>query len=298
MAYTSSISAYGLLTNENLRQWGQGISQGISFAGLVNTNASGSINWSTAVASTGSSFVYGYEVFRFNDALQATAPIFLKLTYTNRDVGAGPGATAPRIVVEMGTTHNGSGTIGGQLFATGTTVLRYTGGSPNQNPWYRSLFAAGDGWFNAAFHYDNGDRTYNWYIGIERTRDYNGNTTSDGFGWILGGADNGGGVRTGYVPFSGTVPSFQFRLTALPSPCGYAFTNGKIMFSRVYWMNGGAYPVPATVLMYPSSLTFPPNSIFNFSPFQGMNAKYFRLPLQFVDSLQNGQNGCFAMRIE
>ena len=74
--------------------------------GLVQTTDTGQIDWTTVAAPTTSAQSMGYEIWRFNDALQATAPIFFKIEFGS----AGP-ADHPSIWLTVGTGSNGAGTI-------------------------------------------------------------------------------------------------------------------------------------------------------------------------------------------
>lgn len=100
-------------TDANYRIWGSELSAKFAEVGLVQTADTGQINWATAVR-PGVATDGGYEIWRWNDAMQATAPIFMKVWY-----GTGGATTYPRIRVEVGTGSNGSGTITG----TGAGVL-------------------------------------------------------------------------------------------------------------------------------------------------------------------------------
>ena len=88
------------------KSWGGGISTALSDCGFIKTSDTGQINWTSVVKpSTGSNA--GYEIWRFNDALQATTPIFFKITY-----GISNGASNyPRMVWELGGGSDGAGNI-------------------------------------------------------------------------------------------------------------------------------------------------------------------------------------------
>lgn len=89
------------------RAWGSEFSAKLAAVGLVQTSDTGQINWAT-VTRAGTNADAGYEVWRFNDSLQATAPIFMKVYY-----GTGGTTTNPRIRMQVGTASNGSGTVSG-----------------------------------------------------------------------------------------------------------------------------------------------------------------------------------------
>lgn len=88
--------------------------------GLVRVPFTGEINPSTVAAPTTPNTIRGYEIWRFDDALQATAPVYLKVGYgcastgnfrlslsvgTGTDgAGALTGAVTPTMVMSMGDT--------------------------------------------------------------------------------------------------------------------------------------------------------------------------------------------------
>lgn len=101
-------------SDATFREWGLEFNTKLAAAGLVQTADTGQINWTT-VLRPGAGVDAGYEVWRFNDALQATAPIFFRIAY-----GTFGDATAPRMRFTVGTGSNGSGTITG----TALTIQR------------------------------------------------------------------------------------------------------------------------------------------------------------------------------
>lgn len=297
MAFTGSISAFSNQTTSDLQQWGQGISQGFVAAGLVNTNASGTIDWTSVSAASGSAASYGFDVFSFNDTLQATAPVFIKLEYRNRAV-APPNAQNPAILLTIGTTHNGSGTIGGQMITPAALTIQYTGGPADKSATRNSLFAGGDGWFNAALWYDMVNGLNQWFINLERTRDAAGNTTSDGLCWNVLGSENGTSPRSGYMPFSGTVPASQVRIGVMPSPAGLmAITNNMVVPGRIFHFDGGMLPLPITSMLFTPAQMFFPYRIFTFSPYAGTTGQYMKFPGSSLLNLDGGITGRIAMRI-
>jgi len=79
----------------------------MSTIGLVQTSDTGQVNWTTATK-PGSNTTTDYEIWRFNDSLQGTAPIFIKLFY-----GTGVSTSYPAMKIQVGTGSNGSGTLTG-----------------------------------------------------------------------------------------------------------------------------------------------------------------------------------------
>src|SRR5688572_17990860 len=81
--------------------WGKALSDALTEKGLPKTADTGQINWLSPPAYNGTGgTAMGYENRRFDDALQATAPIFIKIEY---GTGASSTNKAPGIWVTVGT---------------------------------------------------------------------------------------------------------------------------------------------------------------------------------------------------
>lgn len=169
-------------TDALFRAWGSAISAAIAALGFVQTADTGQINWATVAHPVAGSTAAGYEIWRFNDALQSSAPIFFKLEY-----GTGNGVPVPAMWYTVGTGSDGAGTITGTALVGVTGVLsarlQSSSASAVLTPAFVGpCYAAGDGsalmlmlWPGVA----NGL----WSILlIERTRDWTGAATADG--WI------------------------------------------------------------------------------------------------------------------
>ena len=94
-------------SNTGFRAWGSELSNNFSAVGLVNHTAdTGQINWATANVPASSGVYAGYEIWKFNDSLQSTSPIYMKVEYGTY----GYSATSPslRISVSNGWANNGN----------------------------------------------------------------------------------------------------------------------------------------------------------------------------------------------
>ena len=67
------------------RAWGSALSAQIATM-LTRVAQTGDIDWITVARPAGGVYA-GSEVYRFNDALQSAAPIFVKFEYGTSDVG-------------------------------------------------------------------------------------------------------------------------------------------------------------------------------------------------------------------
>ena len=109
-------------TDATFREWGLELATQLAAVGLVQTADTGQINWVTVtrpIANTEG----GFEVWRFADVQQATAPVYFRIGYGTHGV-----ATAPRIQVTVGTGTDGAGTLTG----TALTIIRNANGSVTQ----------------------------------------------------------------------------------------------------------------------------------------------------------------------
>lgn len=99
-------------TDAAFRAWGSAYAASLTASGLVHVVFPGQIDW-TSVVRTGPNSDTGFMVFRFDDALQATVPIFIRFDFGTDSSSA----TRPRIRVTIGRSTNGVGVIGDVILA-------------------------------------------------------------------------------------------------------------------------------------------------------------------------------------
>ena len=96
------------------RHWGKEFSDNLATVlgagSMVRTADTGQIDWATVSRPGGTSTYAGYEMYRFDDPAQATAPVFLKIEYGNDAA-----LTRPSMRFSVGDGTNGTGTIVGAL---------------------------------------------------------------------------------------------------------------------------------------------------------------------------------------
>jgi hypothetical protein len=140
-----------LMTSDaHFRLWGSRLNAAFAGAGLVQTADTGQINWTTVSRPTAANTIAGYEMWRFDDSLQGSAPIYIKIQY--RSLGNASGNSAGvRFTVGQGTD--------GALTLTGLTsnerIAYYATGTAAYNGTYNrvwachkdgSFFILTDGW--------------------------------------------------------------------------------------------------------------------------------------------------------
>ncbi len=136
MSYAATTTLINTVTTDAaFRTWGLAYNAKLASMGLVQTADTGQINWTTVLAAVGTNTVQGYEIWRFADALQSTAPVFLKIEY-----GSGAAAANGSIWVQLGSGSTGTGTLNGVLStrqqitctATATAITHYWSGDTNR----------------------------------------------------------------------------------------------------------------------------------------------------------------------
>lgn len=174
-------SAVAHANDAEFRAWGSELSAKLADAGLVKHTDTGQINWAT-VTRPAANTPGGYEIWRFADALQATAPIYLKIEY-----GTGGGVTFPQIWLTVGTGTNGAGTLTGTVSDRNTICFNSVPAAGNY-PSYLCVAAnfVGVCWKSGAA----GSATGQGFFAASRTFDAAGAATGDGFFVIWGATGN------------------------------------------------------------------------------------------------------------
>jgi hypothetical protein len=180
-------------SDANFRTWGSGLAAQLAAIGLVQTSDSGQINWATVLAPASGVYA-GYEIWRFNDTLQATKPVFIKVEY-----GTGTATGRIGLRVTISTATNGAGTPTGQVSAARVAANSTPAGSA------RASYCSGSTSRLNLFTNDTGSAGITTLVLIERTKTGDGVDTGDGI--IIWGTVGAGSVTHQFVPFSGSIPA-------------------------------------------------------------------------------------------
>lgn len=187
-------------TDTTFRSWGKPVSDAFTSFGIIKTNDTGQIDWSTVIKPAANA-VAGYEMRQFTDSLQATAPLFFKIEY-----GA-DASSRPQIWIQFGRGSNGTGGLTG-VTTTRQAINTAAGGITTPFPCIlsgstnRFLIVL---WFTLA----NGVI----FVSCERMKDISGNDTAEGA--MITFFANGIRLNQRY-PFSGFVPPTQDLGVHLP----------------------------------------------------------------------------------
>ena len=97
-------------SSATFRLWGLENNTQLLAVGLTQTADTGQINWATVALPGTINTIAGFEIYRFNDTLQSTSPVFIKIDY-----GTGSSVAVPLAAITIGQGSNGSGTLTGTL---------------------------------------------------------------------------------------------------------------------------------------------------------------------------------------
>lgn len=114
MTTNTYTTPYEHTSDATFRAWVQALHNAMTGAGLTQTADTGQFNFASATR-PGINTSAAPLIYQFSDTLQATYPVFIKLT-----PGTGGGAAIPRLLLQVGTSTNGASTLTG---TTSTDVI-------------------------------------------------------------------------------------------------------------------------------------------------------------------------------
>lgn len=229
-SFTATPANWTNSSDANFRSWGSYIAASMGAVGLVQTADTGQINWVTVLTPAGINTYQGYEIWRFADTLQATAPVYIKIQY-----GEGASADGPGVRIQFGSGSNGTGTLTGNLSAeydaecaaiAGACVVVGSGGT--------ARFCMNGG-FTAA-------GGFGLWFGFERSKDSAGVDTSEAVLWVAhSNGSAGGGANNEQAVWSttlGVLGTLETSLSALFPAGATAASGAQTMFMPIFHNKG------------------------------------------------------------
>lgn len=224
--------------------WGRLVGQQLVAAGLVKTADTGQIDWDTVATMPGIGVIAGFEIYRFNDALQATKPIFIRVRY-----GTSSGsASTPALHVSVWGASNGAGTMSQPFIGEKQVSISQGpggGGSPVTYTCYRpEVGGVAQAGFVGAFTANSSNGSAQFFWGVFRSVNDQGVPTTDGV--VLYGASA-----------SGTSAVFIYQYSFLTNSAGFG---GQILSSYALIPGAQAYTSSASggdVNLYRHFMSFP-----------------------------------------
>lgn len=185
MATSTAALVNNIVGDAEFRTVGSTIAAKLGLLGWVQTADTGQINWTTVTWPLANTTKAGYEIWRMADTLQATAPIYMKISY-----GRGSSATNFSLWVQFGTGSSGAGALTGTL----STEYQASIGSSDTAGVTSTCYFSGDTnrlcmvlWGNNPTA--SGARVI--VISIERKKDATGADVAGGLYIHVGSATNG-----------------------------------------------------------------------------------------------------------
>lgn len=167
--YTDATIPTNIPDDATFRSWGLKIAAGLAAVGLVQTADTGQINWTTVLKPTVTNTSAGSEIWRFSDALQATAPVFIRVEY-----GTGTSTSISSLWITVGNATNGASALAGQYIGTRRQVAEQSVGAA------ATLWVSGSTNRLSLFIGQGGSINFSVLVVVERTHDATGADTDDG----------------------------------------------------------------------------------------------------------------------
>jgi hypothetical protein len=166
-------------SDASFRGWTQMVANGFISAGWARAIDTGNINFTTVSTPAVASVAQGYDIFKMQDTLQNTAPVFVKVEY-----GAGSTNTFPSLWITIGSGSNGAGMLTGPLSlrrqininspASTNAITSFISGDANRIGMALWHFS------NTTFGNTVCIGPQSIYFSIERTKDASGADTNEG----------------------------------------------------------------------------------------------------------------------
>lgn len=201
-------------TAANFRAGGSAFAAQLAAMGLVQTADTGQIDWLTVGAPSFSDQLMGYEIWRFNDALQSTVPVYVRIEYR-----CGNSTTTKWVIwIKVGFGTDGAGNLTGTQVST--TYRLAMGDNATLLGNSSCLFSGANNRIAFALFHGVSVLSVSMFCSIERSKDANGADTGDGVIILAaqGGSGLGGYTRfSQYLPVTGGVPNSESRWPAILS---------------------------------------------------------------------------------
>lgn len=115
-------------TDAEFRTWVAAVIAQLTAIGLTQTADTGQIDTATVTKAGATNTSQGYAIFRFNDTMQATRPVFLKFEF-----GSGANVAHPSIWLTVASATDGAGTVSGTTIAARAQISFLGWASPIDN---------------------------------------------------------------------------------------------------------------------------------------------------------------------
>jgi len=263
-------------TDANFRAWVQFIEDTlVTTGGWVVTADTGQMTIATATAPALSNTKVGYRIYRMSDALQAAAPVFVRLDY-----GSSGAAATPGVWITIGQSTDGAGNITDVRYNGGGSATPNMSGGGNAVTAHNSYSSANTNRFSLGLFASTTTNRI-CFMSLERSKDENGADTSDGL--ILVTSSTGIATFSQYVKLSASQPPNDVCINCL-LPSANPGTFGADVGVGVHIPFAGVAQYPATSIVVVRQADFAVEAGFSMTmygstvTFQHLNAAQNRFP--------------------
>lgn len=195
----------------------------LAACGLVRTSDTGQINSATVTLPSANSYA-GYSVWRFADALQTSAPVFLKFQF-----GVGTATQRYGTTLQVGRETDGAGNLN---LASSTAVISAVGGTTPSTTATTCYATHSDGFFAISFGVGYFGTNYGgcccW--AVQRINDNTGAATAEGI-VVIGPPSNTGRTSDCQTVVARYLPSFLLSTGGALGFVPLAVTDSKVGLS-------------------------------------------------------------------
>lgn len=202
------------------RSWVQGVSDALTFVGIPKAADTGQLDPLTINRPTAANTYTGYEIRKFDDALQASAPVFIKMEFGTSGT---LNAQAVRLTAGIGT--DGAGNL------TGNASLPKVFGTSGTLPTGQHTHLVSGANNRFAVCLNTTTAFFSLFFAVERSKDTSGNPTSNNV--IITGHQSTGGRYAKRVPIEGAVPPDDFFCN-IGASGNTGVNKGKAFTSPIY----------------------------------------------------------------
>lgn len=275
--------------DSEFQDWTQKMHNSILAVGIPDVSASGAITDFGSLTRPAANGVAGYKIYSFDDALQATAPVFFKLEY-----GVGASNNRCGMYYTVGVTHDGSGSVTGSNPFTSREQIANSAQDPTIHQW----FVGGDTNYlvlTSALRDLEGqlDGPGGFVFAIERGHDTAGADIANGI--IIGGI-NGTNIYSWYslVP-SGSTPSKETEFPIVLGTSNPRTLQGRQIVSPVF-----PHPIinnnPALNILATADANFSDQDIIPIEFYPGITHNYVKVNLGTINSVANSISAVVLLR--
>lgn len=258
MATSFSQTSIDLTTDAGFRAWGSAISAALTAVGLVRvTGETGIIDWSTATRAAG-----GFDLYRFDDALQATRPVFVKIGIV---AGGWSGSRCPANVC-IGNGTDGSGNMTGVF--TDTTISgsgvassfgAYSSLSNTGSPLRNNYVCFSGGMLALAWGVNPSADNSSHFFAVSRTVNDVGNATGDGVALFKMASSNGAKAQLNCQVLNFNTPQILANTSAtdtcyIPQSVTASLIGSTPQVFKHYVMTPKVRPVPVLLSFFNSEI--------------------------------------------